>query len=109
MRVRSVVEELEVHLVGPAGAGGPKGKAERKRYGNGEERLKLRASGLAAPDGAPADVRIDAEVVARSAVHGGRVSLALESPGYVPAVRAGQVLALVIAGTVVLSGTFRAE
>jgi len=109
MRFRSVVEELEVHLVGPAGDGGAKGKAERKRYGNGEERLKVRASGLTAPDGSRADVRIGGDSVAWCEVRGGRVSLALESPVHVPAVRAGQVLALAIAGTVVLSGTFQVE
>ncbi|MCC6847091.1 MAG: hypothetical protein IT294_01220 [Deltaproteobacteria bacterium] len=109
-RVRSVAEELEAHLVDPAGTGRAAGKAERKRYGTGEERLKLRASGVAAPDGAHVDVRLDGDLIARAEFHGGRVALVLESPGvHVPAVRAGQVLALALADTIVLSGTFRAE
>ena len=109
-RFRSVAEELEASLVDPSGASSPKGKAERKRYGTGEERLKLRASGLAAPDGTRADVRLDGDVIAWAEVAGGRVSLALEGPVvHVPAVREGQSLEIVVAGTAVLTGVFQAE
>jgi hypothetical protein len=110
MPLRSVLEEYEAHLFGAASEARAKGKAERKRYGNGEERLKLRASGLTASDGTRVDVRIGADVIGRAAVEGGRVSFELASPGaHVPAVAAGHALTLVIGGRVVLSGEFRPE
>ncbi len=107
---RSVVEEFEAHLLAADAASPAKGKAERKRYGNGEERLKLRASGLQVPDGTQAEFLLDGKPVATAPVHGGRVSRRVESPSSpVPAVGNGQVLELVVAGRVVLSGRFRQE
>lgn len=109
MRLRSVHEELEAHLTSPAGDARTTGKAERKRYGTGEERFKLRASGLSAGDGTRVDIRIDADVIGRAEVAAGRVTFRIESPTHVPGVRAGQVLRLAIDGVDVLAGAFRPE
>ena len=109
MRLRSVQEELEAHLASPTGDARATGKAERKRYGTGEERFKLRASGLPAGDGTHVDIRVDTDVIGRAEVTAGRVIFRIESPTHVPAVRAGQVLRLAIGGVDVLAGAFRPE
>lgn len=110
-RVRDVIEELEAHLVS-AHAGSPSadGKAERKRYASGEERLKVRGRQLAVPDGARALIFIEGRLAAEALVEKGRFSIDLASPEAVaPRVADGEVLEVRVGNEVLLRGRFHPE
>ncbi len=111
IRVRDVLEELEAPLV-PARPDGPaaaaSGKAERKRYADGGEKLKVRCSGLALPDGAPVALLLGERMLAEEPVEDGRVRFEWDSAAgaAVPPVAEGEALALVHTGEVLVIGTF---
>ena len=111
IRVRDVLHELEAHLV-PARTDGPvaaaSGKAERKRYADGGEKLKARCSNLELPDGAPVALMLGERALAEERVEGGHVRFEWDSEdgAAVPIVAEGEALALVHAGEVLLIGTF---
>lgn len=62
---RKVLDE-EARLLPPASArgGSSSGKSERKEYGDGEHRLKVRARDLDVPDGTSVEISIAGTAVA---------------------------------------------
>lgn len=109
---RKVVQEKEAHLVPPASArgGSSSGRSERKTYGDGEERLKVRARELGVPDGTPVEISIAEIAVAEIPAEGGRVRLDRSGgDGSVPVVDDGDVIRLSASGRTLLEGTFRPD
>jgi hypothetical protein len=106
---RTVIEEFEAPLIPPADAAASQasGKAERKRYGNGDDSLKVEARRLALADGTRVELLLDKVRIAEVTVARGRVRWRLERD--VPRVAAGHRLELRSGGRVVLKGTFVAE
>jgi hypothetical protein len=114
-RAQKVTRELEARLIPPAtnGAGGrpgggPRGKAERKWYGDGGERLKLRVRDFYLPDGTPVTLMIANHPVATLSVQGSRLDFDTESPPGppVPDVREGEVISIGQGGIILASGRF---
>lgn len=105
--VRSVKRELEARLSPVDGAGGT-GKAERKWYGNGEERLKIKASGLDVPDQTVLTLEIGGRHIATLLSEGGKLRYEVEMPSdeAVPDVEEGDVLRIEHRGAVLLEGRF---
>ena len=108
MTVRTVTLELEARLKG--GGGGlfskPAGKVERKSYQDGGERLKVSARNIDAPEGSEATVLANGSEILRLALTSGVVRYDEERPAAsaLPALEAGQLIEVVVDGTVVLSG-----
>jgi hypothetical protein len=114
-QARKVTRELEARLIPPPTAiisgGKPRGKAERKWYGDGGERLKLRVSGLDLPDGTPVNLAIASRPVATLAVQSGRLKFDTESqPGQsVPDAREGETITVEQGGIILVSGRFNRD
>ena len=106
-RIRAVLEELEAHLSPATGTG--TGKAERKRYGDGSERLKVTARDLPVPDGLEVQILIDGSVQAQATVTRGRARIVMESPASVPSVTRGQEIEVRIGPRRLLTGVFMPE
>jgi len=108
MSIRTITFELEAKL--KATAGGlffkPRGKVERKSYGDATERLKVKVSNLKVPDGSEAIVTVDGEEIARIEVMGGRGRFDEESrdPAMIPELQRGQTIEVSVGGEVLLRG-----
>ncbi len=85
------------------------GKAERKWYGDGSERLKLHVRDLGVPDGSQVSVTIASRQVTTLAIHGGRLEFNVESSlGLtVPDAQIGEILAIEYGGEILVSGEFQ--
>ena len=108
-RIRTVLEELEARLRPPASAGRSTavGKSERKRYGDHEERLKVRAHRLPVADGTVVEVVISGTVVAELTAQRGDVRLDFSSKErQVPAVSKGDSVELRVGGQPLLAGSY---
>lgn len=107
-----VLEEKEARLRPSASVqgGSSSGKSERKRYSDGEERLKVRARDLDVPDGTEVEISIAGAVVAGARAEDGRIRLDLSSRRQsVPVVADGDVIQLAVSGRPLLEGTFRPD
>ncbi len=109
MRLRRVLEEVEAELA-PQGEAltfrKARGKMERKSYGDGTERFKLKCQGLELSDGANLAVLLGGREVAQMVLSGGRGEVDVEGAGgQVPVVRAGDLLEVRYNGQVLLSGS----
>jgi hypothetical protein len=107
---RRIDRELEARLAPPA-TGNASGKAERKWYRDGGERLKLRVRNLEVPDGAEVTVLIADRPLSALRVHGGRAKLDLEatSGADIPLVRLGETLVIEWDGKALLHGDFHED
>lgn len=103
---RRVLQEFEAKLYG-AESGGRTGKVERKEYGDGEHRMRIRVRLDVAGRGS-ASVRIDGARVADVPLEdgSGRLDLRSEQGDAVPVVQVGQTVELVYDGRTVASGKF---
>ena len=117
-RARKVTRELEAKLMPPstasAGAtprGMPHGKAERKWYGDGGERLKLRVRDLGLPDGTSVTLAIASRPVATLSVQTGRLKFDAECPPgqSVPEARQGEIITVEQGGDILVSGKFHCD
>jgi hypothetical protein len=114
-QARKVTRELEARLIPPPTAiisgGKPGGKAERKWYGDGGERLKLRVSGLDLPGGTPFNLAIASRPVATLAVQSGRLKFDTESQSgqSVPDAREGETITVEQGGIILVSGRFNRD
>jgi hypothetical protein len=114
-QARKITRELEARMTPPSTAnttgGKPGGKAERKWYGDGGERLKLHVSGLDLPDGTPVKLAIASRPVATLAVQRGRLKFDTESPPgqSVPEAREGETIAVEQGGIILVSGRFNRD
>ena len=90
---------MEARLASPS-AGNARGKAERKWYGDGSERLELRARGLDVSDGLQVSVTIAGRQVATQIIRAGDLEFNVESgPGLtVPDARIGEILGIECGG-----------
>lgn len=106
-RARRVKQELEARLASPS-ASNACGKAERKWYTDGSERLKVRVHDLEVPDGSQVSVTIADRKVAMQTAHGGRLDLDIESTSgrTVPEARIGEPLAIECCDEILASGKF---
>jgi len=106
-RAQRVKQELEARLASSS-ASNTRGKAERKWYTDGSERLKVRVHDLDVPDGSQVSVTIADRKVATQTVHGGWLDLDIESnPGRaVPDARMGESLAIECGNEILASGEF---
>lgn len=109
--LRRIVEEYEARLSPPEDRlSAPKGKSERKRYGDRQERLKVTARNLDLPDGVIAQIVVNDQVQGERPVTGGRIRLDVTSPSHpVPRVSTGDVIQVKAAGEVHLAGTYRPD
>ena len=107
-RAKTVKQELEARLASPS-TGNARGKAERKWYGDGSERLKLRAYDMDVADGSQVSVTIAGRQVAMQIIHGGQLEFDVESgPGLtVPDARVGEILAIEYGDEILVSGEFQ--
>lgn len=112
--VRKVCEEAEAKLAPVPGrneVAGAKAKIERKRYGDGSHRLKVRVRDLPLPDGAALTLMIAGKVAAELHVKNGRARLDIESEDSkrVPPAEPGNAVELRVDNAVILSGKFYAD
>ncbi len=111
---RKIVEDYEARLAAPGEQSAHErasGKAEHERFEDGEVQFEVRGRGLSLADGAQLDIRLNGEVVARTALTSGRTSLRLSTRtgDTIPAVRAGDRIDLVHRDTVLLTGRFEPD
>ncbi len=108
MPIRTVTYELEAKLTGPAHGffSRPSGKLERKLYGDGTHRLKIRVRNLKAPDDSLAVVTAGGEEIAQIPLTKGAGRLDIEStePDAVPTLEKHQLIEVAVDGDTVLSG-----
>ncbi len=108
---RRIVEDYEARLEAPgpdAGHERASGKGEHERFEDGEIQFEVRGQRFDLADGAELDIRLNGEVVARTIVSRGRISLRLSNRtgDTIPAVQAGDRLELAHRGVVLLTGRF---
>ena len=111
---RKVVAEYEADLFPvpkSERSGGKRGKLERKTYGDGEERLKIRLRKVDVEDGATVRVVIDGDAVCdiKVADGKGRAELSSGEGTQVPSVRVGSVVEIQHQGQPFLRGTFEPD
>lgn len=108
---RKIEEELEARLSSPDGRpGNARGKSERKTYGDGEERLKVKARDLDLTDGTPVQVVIGSKVVDEAIISKGRLRLDFtDSTRPVREVSPGDPIELRADGVVHLVGIYRPD
>jgi hypothetical protein len=110
-RFRRIVEDYEARLAapGPTADHDPaSGKGEHERFADGEIQFEVRGRGLHLADGTELEIRLNGEVVARTAVTRGRASLRLSTVAgdTIPTVRSGDRLELAHREVVLLAGRF---
>ena len=111
---RKVVEEYEADLF-PVSmselSGDKKGKLERKTYGDGEERLKIRLRKVDLDDGATVKVVIDGDAVCDIEVADGkgRAELSSKEGTTVPDVHEGSLVEVQYQYRPLLRGTFEPD
>ena len=103
---RTVIEEYAATLAPPE-ASRARGRAERKRYADGSDRLEVTARGLDVADGASVQVYVDNLLVAEAAVKRGRLNVRLDTD--VPRIAAGHRLEVRTNARALLRGVFLAE
>jgi len=108
MTVRIIKRELEARLTGKANSlfSKPSGKIERKSYGDGGERLKVKVRNLRVPDQMVV-VKAAGQKIAEMPLSQGKACLDMESTeaNALPALEVGQAIEIEVGGAVVLSGT----
>ena len=106
--MRTILRELETHLFPAAAGPSPKasGKIERKTYGDGTERLKVKVRKLDVPDGRTATVTAGNVVLCEMEVTRGRGEFDREEPagGALPKLAAGQLVEVRVGEDVHLRG-----
>lgn len=105
---RRIDEEFEARLRPPARSpsASASGKTERKRYGDGEERLKVRARDLDLEDGIVIGDEVEIEVVAEN----GRIKFdETSSDRPIPEVGTGDRIELVADDIVHLTGEYEPD
>ena len=112
MTIRRILEEHEAILFDAEKRGllRPKrGKAERKRFGDGDEELSVRFRGVDLPDGSVVVVAIGPDVVGEAAVERkrGRLELSKDAGDDVPEVKTGGTIEIRHGSTALLRGEFR--
>lgn len=107
---RRVVEEYEATL-SATGSSPARGKAERKRYADREEALKVRGRGLEVPDGERVFVVLEGRRVGETVPAGGRFRFEASNHAgcSIPRVHEGSRLELRWNGKVMLAGVFRPD
>lgn len=109
---RRIDEEYETRLRPPDGgpSASASGKTERKKYGDGEERLKVKARDVDLDDGTVVRIVIRDEVVAEVVVEKGRIKFDETSADRrIPRVQTGDRIELVADGVVHLVGDYEPD
>lgn len=111
---RRIEEEFEARLTPPPEDSSPSpsasGKTERKRYGDGEERLKVRARDLELADGTPVSIVIGGTAQAEVTVKDGRMKLDVTSAERtIPRVGTGDRIDVLADGVVHLTGEYEPD
>jgi hypothetical protein len=111
MAIKTIKNELEAKLF-PVGRTSffsrPRGKIERKVYGNGNERFKILISNFKLPDGEEVELAISDKVIATLKIKKGSAQLDLKSEqgASVPEVIEGDLAEVRYQGNIIVKGRF---
>lgn len=111
MAIKTVKNELEAKLF-PVGKTSffsrPRGKIERKEYGNGNLRFKVIISNFKLPDGEEVELVISDNLITTLKLKKGSAQLDLksESGGKIPTVSEGDFAELRYQGNIIVKGKF---
>jgi hypothetical protein len=112
-RARRVLQEFETHLalVDKTVGRNARGKSEWKRYGDESRRLKISLHGLEMADGTVLELTVEGRKIGDMVVQQGRARFERESEKgeFVPSVGAGNLLQVLLKGTVIAEGAYVAE